>query len=229
MRVTPFFVLSKYAMSLSVCLGYGFLSYQPAAQAQTRERAACFNEPNGRVNFRGEVFIPNTVITGHAMNALFYPELRYKRMVPPPEEALFPPSSRIRLVAGTNAPQVDVTLLGQYTWLGSFTTPFGVTRWRGTTNATGSVPCNPPPAGQPGGSGASGGSGGDIPCTGYGGGNCCSCTGADYGATENLIGQGTVNPDPAQYAQAAESKVDPENLLALGVWQGTTWAEKGIN
>ena len=134
----------------------------------------------------------------------------------------------IRLGAGTNAPQVDLTLTGQYTWAGSFTTPFGVTSWRGDTSVTSQKPCLPPPPGQSGG-GDGGGGGGDIPCTGYGGGNCCSCTGANYGTPEDLIAQGTVNPDPAQYAQAAESKVNSKNLLALGVWQGTTWAEKGIN
>ena len=229
MKVSPFLVLSKYAVSLSVCLGYGFLSYQPATQAQTRNRAACFNEPNGRAVFTGQVSLPSTVITGHAVNALFYPDLRYKRMVPPPEEALLPPSSRIRLVAGTNAPQVDVTLLGQYTWLGSITTPFGVTSWRGTTNVTGPVPCNPPPSGQPGGSGGGGTGGGGTPCTGYGGGNCCSCTGANYGATEDLVAQGTVNPDPVQSAKTVESKTDFAKPLAIGVWHGTTWAGKGVN
>ena len=90
MKVSSFLVLSNYAVSLSVCLSYGFLSYQPATQAQTRNTTSCFNEPNGRAAFKAEVLIPGSVITGHAVNALFYPELRYKRMLPSPEDALRP-------------------------------------------------------------------------------------------------------------------------------------------
>ncbi len=76
--------------------------------------------------------------------------------------------------------------------------------------------------------GGGGGDGGGDDCI-SGIPNCCSCTGANYGATEDLIAQGTVNPAPVQSANTVEAKTDSAKPLAIGVWQGATWAGKDAN
>jgi hypothetical protein len=61
--------------------------------------------------------------------------------------------------------------------------------------------------------------------------NCCSCIGASYGAASALKQQGTVNLNPAQSAKtkANKSKLQPNQLPSLGVWNGTSWKSEDIS
>jgi hypothetical protein len=234
MKISSFSVLQKYLAPLSLCLGYGFVSYQPAAQAQisiTSVVLNCSNEPNGRAILRAEMLVPATRITGHSVTAIFTPESTQKSMVIDPSQEF--PNRMIFLESHARSPQRGVNTSGLVRWAGSIP---GFSSWAGQTTFRDGEPCNPSPNAEipddgddfyGGYEGSDSGEGlGNIPDCNNTSAFCCSCVGANYGTTEELIGQGTVNLDPAQ---SAESSVVSANLLALGTWHGTTWAGKGIH
>jgi hypothetical protein len=181
--------------------------------------ATCDNENDGAtLNATAATPYPFLYFVNVDINSTFYPEGVGRPLFNFPIGLTRVLVGRVITRAGA---QQGVAISGRYEY-GGISPVGGLVLGPGILNA--SVGCFPAPNPENVGDGSGGFGDGDF------GGRCddrilcCSCIGADYGAKEDLFAQGTVNPDPVQSATVVETNADSENLLALGAWQGTTWA-----